>query len=218
MTPGDGSPIPTGIFLTHAHIGHYSGLTQLGREVIGAGGVPVYAMPRMETFLRSNGPWDQLVSLQNISLRQLHADSTIRLNERLAITPFPVPHRDEYSETVGFRIDGPQRSALFIPDIDKWEKWERPVEALIGETELAFLDGTFYAEGEIPGRNMAEIPHPFIQESMARFATLPAADKSRIYFIHLNHTNPALLPDSDARKKIQQAGFRVAEELAIFEL
>ncbi|MCB0316049.1 MAG: pyrroloquinoline quinone biosynthesis protein PqqB, partial [Calditrichaeota bacterium] len=67
--PGDGSPIPTGIFLTHAHIGHYSGLTQLGREVIGAGGVPVYAMPRMETFLRSNGPWDQLVSLQNISLR-----------------------------------------------------------------------------------------------------------------------------------------------------
>ena len=92
------------------------------------------------------------------------------------------------------------------------------MEALIGETELAFLDGTFYAEGEIPGRNMAEIPHPFIQESMARFATLPAADKSRIYFIHLNHTNPALLPDSDARKKIQQAGFRVAEELAIFEL
>ena len=218
LTPGDGSPIPTGIFLTHAHIGHYSGLTQLGREVIGAGGVPVYAMPRMETFLRSNGPWDQLVSLQNISLRQLHADSTIRLNERLAITPFPVPHRDEYSETVGFRIDGPQRSALFIPDIDKWEKWERPVEALIGETELAFLDGTFYAEGEIPGRNMAEIPHPFIRESMARFATLPTAEKSRIYFIHLNHTNPALHPDSDARKKIQQEGFRIAEELEIFGL
>lgn len=216
--PDQNPSIPTGIFLTHAHIGHYSGLMQLGREVIGAGGVPVYVMPRMETFLRHNGPWDQLVSLQNISLQLLRADSTIRLNERLAVTPFLVPHRDEYSETVGFRIDGPQRSVLFIPDIDKWEKWERPVETLIGETDIAFLDGTFYADGEIPGRNMAEIPHPFIRESMARFAPLPAAEKAKICFIHLNHTNPALHPGSEAREEIQMGGFRIAEEFGIFGL
>ena len=46
-----------GIFLTHAHIGHYTGLMFLGHEAMGASSVPVYAMPRMSEFLKTNGPW-----------------------------------------------------------------------------------------------------------------------------------------------------------------
>lgn len=207
-----------GIFLTHAHIGHYTGLMHLGREVMGAQSVPVYAMPRMRQFLENNGPWSQLVALKNIELRSLQPGSTVTLNERLRITPVPVPHRDEFSETVGFRIEGPQKSLLFIPDIDKWERWERSIEDAIRQTDYALLDGTFYQNGEIPGRDMREIPHPFIAESMQRFAPLPAMERAKIRFIHFNHTNPVLLEEGDAKHEVLKKGFGVCEEGDKFDL
>ncbi len=202
-----------GIFLTHGHIGHYTGLMHLGHEAIGAKNVPVYVMPRMGEFLSTNGPWDQLVRYKNIELRRMVADQPIQLNERISVTPFRVPHREEYTEVVGYRIDGPTRSVLFIPDIDKWERWDRSIEDLIAQVDVAYLDGTFYGEGELPNRNMADIPHPFIAESMQRFESLPAQEKAKVRFIHLNHTNPALQAGSAAREVITDAGFSVAREL-----
>ena len=201
-----------GILLTHAHIGHYTGLMYLGYEVMGASGVPVWAMPRMKAYLSSNGPWEQLVALGNISLMELRAGEPVRLNRRLVVTPVLVPHRNEYSETVGFRIDGPGRSALYIPDIDKWERWERRIEDLLAEVDVAWLDGTFYADGELSGRSMEAMPHPFIVESLQRLGALPAIQRDKVRFIHLNHTNPALRAGSEARAAIEAAGFHVAEE------
>jgi pyrroloquinoline quinone biosynthesis protein B len=202
----------SGIFLTHAHVGHYSGLMYLGREGMSSNNMPVFAMPRMRSFLETNGPWSQLVSLKNIALRSLTADSTLRLNDRLAVTPIRVPHRDEFSETVGFHIQGPSRSAIYIPDIDKWERWEKRIEEIIARVDVALIDGTFFADGELPGRSMSEIPHPFIEESLRRFAALPESERRKIVFIHLNHTNPALDRASDARTQLLKQGFRVAEE------
>lgn len=212
IAPASASPGLAGILLTHGHIGHYTGLMHLGREVIGAREVSVYAMPRMHDFLSRNGPWDQLVRLKNIVLRPMQNDVSFKLNHRMSVTPFLVPHRDEYTETVGFRIAGPQCSAVFIPDIDKWEKWDRRIEEVIAGVDVAYVDGTFYADGEVPGRNMAEIPHPFIVETMQRLASLPAAEKNKVRFIHLNHTNPALRPESPAARAIEQSGFRIAIE------
>jgi len=202
----------TGILLTHAHIGHYTGLMNLGHEVMGASGVPVWVMPRMKAFLTSNGPWDQLVAFDNISLLELRAGEAVQLNQRITVTPVLVPHRDEYSETVGFRIDGPGRSALYVPDIDKWERWDRRIEDLLAEVDVAWLDGTFYAEGELSGRSMAAIRHPFIVETLQRLGSLPASQRDKVHFIHLNHTNPALRDGSEARAAIDGAGFHVAEE------
>ncbi len=129
-----------GILLTHAHIGHYLGLAQLGREMIGARGVPVYAMPRMREFLTHNAPWDQLVRLGNLALEPLEDGRELRLNERITVTPLLVPHRDEYSETAGFIIRGPARSMLWLPDIDRWNE---AVESVLARVDLAYLDGTF---------------------------------------------------------------------------
>ena len=203
----------TGIFLTHGHIGHYTGLMHLGHEAMGASNVPVHVMPRMGAFLSTNGPWDQLVRYKNIELREIVADQPIQLNERLSVTPFRVPHRDEYTEVVGYRINGPNRSVLFIPDIDKWERWDQRIEDMMAEVDVAYLDGTFFAEGELSNRNMADIPHPFIVESMRRFSSLPATQRKKIRFIHLNHTNPALQAGSAAGEAITDAGFSVAGEL-----
>ncbi|MFA6957867.1 MAG: MBL fold metallo-hydrolase [Thermoanaerobaculia bacterium] len=218
-----GSPIAShlaldGILLTHAHIGHYTGLMYLGREGIGARRVPVYAMPRMKAFLESNGPWSQLVSLENIELRPLADGARLRLNGRISVTPIAVPHRDEFSETVAFVISGTKTSVLYLPDIDKWDRWSSSIEAIVATVDRAYVDGTFYADGEVAGRSMKEIPHPFVQETMARFAGSPGTERSKIRFIHLNHTNPALDPKGAARKAIVRAGFAVAEEGERFTL
>lgn len=209
---------PDGIFITHAHIGHYSGLMQLGREAMGAKSVPVFAMPRLDLFLQNNGPWSQLVSLQNIQMQKMKADSTIVLNQSLKVTPVKVPHRDEFSETVGFVIESDKKKILFIPDIDKWEKWETDINVQVGKVDMALLDGTFYKNGELPGRDMKEVPHPFVEESLQKFSSLSSAEKSKIVFIHFNHTNPLLKKESTEKKKVKAEGFRVAEEGMVIEL
>ncbi len=206
------TPIIDGIFLTHAHIGHYTGLIHLGREVIGGQKTPVYAMPRMRSFLTKDGPWSQLVSLNNIQLEKLEAQTEIRLGPHLTITPFQVPHRDEFSETVGFLIEGPSKKAIYLPDIDKWSRWNKSIESLIEQVDFAFIDGTFLANGEIPGRDMELIPHPFIQETISRFSSLDLKERSKVRFIHLNHTNPLISPSSPARKTIERAGMKIANQ------
>ncbi len=221
LAPRSGVPGLDGIFLTHAHIGHYTGLVHLGREAIGARRVPVYAMPRMAAFLESNGPWDLLVRLENVVLRPLSDGEAVRLNPRLSVVPLLVPHRDEYTETVGFEIRGPRRAVLFVPDVDKWERLDargRSIEEWIERVDVAYLDGSFFEDGEVPGRDMSEIPHPFIRESIERFSRLPDEQRKKIRFLHLNRTNPAIVPGSAARRAIAAAGFAVAEELERVDL
>lgn len=201
----------SGIFLTHAHIGHYTGLMHLGHEAMGASEVPVYTMPGMKNYLETNGPWSQLVEFKNIKLKELSADSTIQVSEKLWVTPFLVPHRDEFSETVGYRIESENKKVLFIPDINKWGVWERSIIEEISKVDIALLDGTFYDADELPGRNMADIPHPFIEESLELFKNLADSEKEKITFIHFNHTNPLIL-DSEERKFVESLGFRVAYE------
>lgn len=201
----------SGIFLTHAHIGHYTGLMYLGHEAMGASQVPVYAMPRMKSYLETNGPWSQLVSKNNISLQQLEADSSINISPNLSVTPFLVPHRDEYSETVGYRIESANKKVLFIPDINKWHVWERDIIDEITKVDIALLDATFYDSGELPGRNMSDIPHPYVEESIALFEDLPESEKAKVMFIHFNHTNPLMLNSSE-RREVERLGFKVASE------
>lgn len=208
----------SGILLTHAHIGHYTGLMYLGREAMNTHNIPVYTMPRMREFLEKNGPWSQLVNLRNIEIHKLAKDSTVYLNDRIWVTPFIVPHRDEYSETVGFRISTKDMNVIFIPDIDKWQKWDRDIVKTIQENDLVFIDGTFFKEGELPGVKMQEVPHPFIEETMSLLSNLPEKDKQKVYFIHMNHTNPALIGDSSAINEIEGKHFHIAKELEKFEL
>lgn len=213
IAPANDTPGLEGIFLTHAHMGHYTGLLFLGHESLGARSVPVYAMPRMATFLSSNGPWDQLVRYKNIRIEVMEAEAPIRLTDNLTVTPFLVPHRPEYSEVVGYRIAGARQTALFIPDIDSWTEWDamgHRLEDELAAVDRAWLDGTFYADGEIPGRDMTMFPHPRISETMKRLASLPERERRKLHFIHLNHTNPALQPESVQGQKVIDAGFGLA--------
>jgi pyrroloquinoline quinone biosynthesis protein B len=209
---------PDGIFVTHAHIGHYTGLMYLGKEAMNADGIPVYTMPRMRSFLEQNGPWSQLVRNKNIVLKELQEDQYVQLGPDLRVRPFTVPHRDEFSETVGYTISGPDRQALFIPDIDKWDKWGSSIIKAIEAVDYAFVDATFFDAAEINNRDIATIPHPFIEESMNLFKDLPAKEKKKIYFIHFNHTNPVINKKSEQYQQVIRNGFNVASINEVFRL
>ncbi len=194
-----------GILLTHAHIGHYSGLMFLGREALGAKAVPVHVTPRMARFLRGNDPWRQLVSLGHIELREIAPGRELTLTPSLRATFVPVAHREELSDVMGIRVRGPNTSLLYIPDVDKWERWDRDLAQEVAAVDVALLDGSFESASEIPGRDIADIPHPLVGETVARLKGL----RGRVLFTHLNHTN-RLLWDVAAREALTALGFRIA--------
>ena len=203
--------LPRAVFVSHAHIGHYTGLMQFGREVMNTEGLTVYAMPRMKKFLETNGPWDQLVRLNNISPVEVHNESELALSEEITVRSFIVPHRDEYSETAAYEIATANKKYLFIPDIDKWDRWDKSIIELVKSCDIAFLDGTFYSEGELSGRNMEDIPHPFIMETMKVFDNEEYKTRNKIHFIHFNHSNPVLF-DESVRQSIIKEGFNIARQ------
>lgn len=209
---------PSGIFLTHAHIGHYTGLMYLGKEAMSSKNLPIYVMPKMKKFLENNGPWNQLVSLQNIDLIELKNGETLKLSSKIKVTPLKVPHRDEYSETVGYKIEGPNKKVLFIPDIDKWNLWKKDIVEVVKQVDYAFVDATFFDGAEINRRNISEIPHPFVIESLETFKNLNKVEKAKIYFIHFNHTNALLNSESEQYKEVIEKGFNIAKYNLVLSL
>ena len=208
-----------GVFLTHGHMGHYLGLAHLGKEAMSAKSVPVYAMPKMANFLRNNGPWDQLVTLNNIDIQTLSDGTPIGLSSVLTVTPFQVPHRSEYTETVGYSIQGPKARAVYLPDIDSWTAWEAQggsLETLVTEHDRLYLDASFFSGAELPGRDMSLIPHPTISTTMEKLKHMPAKERAKIHFTHMNHTNPVHDKTSEAYAKMKANGFNVAQEREIF--
>lgn len=206
-----------GIFLTHAHIGHYTGLMYLGREGLGGKNIMVYALKRMARFLTKNGPWDQLVKLNNISIQTISNKEFVKLSKNIFVMPIRVPHRDEYSETVGYKIIGKSKKILFIPDIDKWDEWKKSIIEEIKLVDYAFIDGTFYNGSEL-NRDMREIPHPSIEETLQLFSNQPLVERNKIYFIHINHTNPILTNKNGIRDLVESLGFNIAERGLKFKL
>lgn len=215
IAPSEGQQLGIdGIFLTHAHIGHYAGLIYLGHEAAGTSGIPVYTMPRMTDYLSQNGPWSQLVNFNNIRLQIIVDAVPVQIGSDITVTPLLVPHRDEYSETVGFVIRTPGGSAIYLPDIDSWEEWkdtmDRDVTALAERLDYLFVDATFYSDDELPGRDMSVIPHPRVSGTMERFALAEPSIREKIHFIHYNHTNPVRFPDSKESKEVFNKGFNIA--------
>ena len=208
----------SGIFITHAHIGHYMGLINLGLEVMNLKEIPVYVMPRMRDFICNNSLLNQLIINNNIKLSTLPMGEEVSINNLLSVEAFNVPHRNELSETVGYKIIGKQKSAIYLPDIDSWKNFENKLRHLIDTNEILFIDGTFYDKSEIVSRDISKIPHPEIKETMRMLSNLPFKDRKKIHFIHFNHTNDAIRDGSQIYKTILDSGFSISEENQQFSL
>jgi len=203
---------PHGVLLTHAHIGHYTGLMFYGYESMSTHRLPVYCSSRMKSFLSSNGPWSQLVRLENISIHTLSFEKEFLLTPRISFIPFLVPHRNEYTDTLGFIISGEKRKLLYVPDIQSWEAWSRSIVEETQKSDVALLDGTFYSSEELPERDLSKIGHPFIKTSLKTLKNVAEEGKTKIYFTHLNHSNLALDPEGEARKEVEENGFGIASD------
>jgi len=208
----------SGIFITHAHLGHYIGLLQLGLEVMNTNSIPTYVMPKMKIFLENNAPFSQLIKLNNIKLIEIKNNNQINLTNEINIIPFEVPHRNEFSETVGYKIKNQNKSLIYIPDIDSWEKWESDIISIIYENDYLLLDGTFYSNSELSNRNIADVPHPLIKETIKKISKLNYEEKSKIYFTHINHTNPILDKRSKEFLDFTKSGCKIAEDYMFFNL
>ena len=198
-----------GILLTHAHIGHYLGLALLGREALAIDPTPCYCSSRMADFLASNGPWSLMVEEGRLDLRVLEPERPTRLAEDLEVTALPVPHRDEYSDTLGLVFRGPRQSLLYLPDIDRWDLWDRKIEDVVASVDVAMLDATFYSAAEVPGRDQDQIRHPLVTDTVRRLGEAARGGRT-VVLTHLNNSNPVLDDGSPERTSVLEAGFQVA--------
>ena len=211
-------PSLSGIFLTHAHIGHYMGLLYFGLEALNLREIPVYVLPRMKDFLYQNSMFYQMIKNNNIIIKNLKDESEIKLNDSLKLQPFFVPHRNELSETVGYRIKGENNTIIYLPDIDAWDSWGTSLLDIVKNNDIVIIDGTFFSKDEIIGRDIEKIPHPPIVDSMDLMKDLSSSDKQKVFFTHLNHTNKVLNYKSKEYKDVITSGYNILEDRKIFNL
>ncbi len=203
------------IILSHAHAGHFLGLFHFGFEVSNKKGVSVFVSKKMASFLTHNQPWKQMVDKQNLSLKIFKSGQGFVL-QNLKIRPLKVPHRDELTDTYGFIIKN-QKKILIITDISKWQHWNNSLPNLIKEVDLAFIDGTFFDRKELLHRNINKIGHPMIKETMKLLQPLKIAEKNKIHFIHLNHSNP-VISVKKTKNIIRKMRFKIAQQSQIFNM
>ena len=204
------APKIKGIFLTHAHTGHYSGLLELGKESLNASNIPIYVMPEMSDFIQLNKAFNFLIESENIFLKVIQEDHPIKLKNDSLISPFLVPHRNEMSETVGYKIQSNKKSVIYLPDIDSWEDWDNDIITLVKNNNHLFIDGTFYSKNEIQDRNILNIPHPPIAETVQKLLTLDVKEKNKIFFTHLNHSNVIIHENRSETIDLINEGYGVA--------
>lgn len=209
--PGRGLPL-AGILLTHAHMGHYLGLVQLGREAAHTRGFPLYGTAAMREFLAANKPFSYLFTRGEIDFRVLAPGRRDALEGGLAVTAFHVPHRNEDADTVGYAMTEGDRTFVYVPDADLF-----PPDLVdrIRAADLALVDGTFYTHEEVMGSGREDaglIPHPPIRETRA----LLAGSRGRVTYTHLNHTNRALA-DPDLARGIAASGLGLASDGDVLE-
>ena len=196
----EGVARPDSVSLTHIHLGHIDGLGQFGKEVMGCSEMPLFASESV------------LDELSGRSVLGPFSAATVQPMERFCPSEgcgfemefVPVPHRDEHADTHAVVIRGSNRSVLFLPDHDDWDQTLHRHGAVSirqwltdREVDIALLDGSFWDASELPGRDMSEIPHPPVSETLARLGERVEGD-TEVHFIHLNHSNPLLGPGPQA--------------------
>lgn len=218
MKYGMESKLMSSIFLTHAHIGHYPGLMFLGKEAMNSHKLPVMAGAKMKKLLETDAPWSQLTALENIVVEEINDKQAVNLSKGVTVTPVLVPHRNEFSETFAYWVQGPNKKVLFIPDIDRWDEWDMDIYEAVKEADICFLDGTFHSQHDLAkiNRDFGQIPHPTMTETMERLQDL--VESTQVYFIHLNHSNPVLRADGELRKEVEAKGFYIADEEIEFKI
>ena len=210
---------PDSVSLTHVHLGHIDGLGQFGNEAMGCSELPLFASASVLEELANRKALGPFNAIDAAPMERFGPSEGCGFEMELV----PVPHRDEHADTHAVIIRGPSRSALFLPDHDDWaqtlgrhgassiRQWLSDLEV-----DIALLDGSFWDSSELSGRDMSEIPHPTVTETLARLGER-VEDDVEIHFIHLNHSNP-LLGTGLETEELSDLGWQVAVQGQQFAL
>ena len=197
-----------GIFVPHEGLGHITGLQFFGQEGPDISELSVFCCDDVEDYMMKNDPYRFLVDRNNLELHDFSDGETLELRGgEIESIQFHHPHLNH--DTTAYMIHGEDKKLFYLADITDFN---REIEEKVEEADIAIIDGTFWSEDEI-GR-FEEVPHPPIRRSLDEFADTD----TKIYFTHLNHTNPALREDTEERSELESQGFHVAEQGMEFKL
>ena len=211
--------VPETVTITHLHLGHIEGIGQFGKPVMNTSDLPIYLSEKNRESIEQRNDIQLMIKERNIKFEPQKYNHSFQPKEDCGfkLRLIPIPHRSELGDTAGIIIEGKKKNLLFLPDQDSWEKTLesfsvkdiRELFTLL-EIDIAWIDGTFWNLKELPGRNLKEIPHPIIEESLELLGMRRPEDPE-VSFIHLNHSNPVNDNDSMERKLVQSRGWSVCE-------
>ena len=197
-----------GVFIPLATLGHLTGLQYFGPEGPDASDLSVYCCEEVEDFMMKNDPYRLLIDRDNLEMQSFSDGDKVDLQGG-SVESRQFYHQHVNYSTTGYMIEGEDRKLFYLADITEFTE---EIEACIEEADVALIDGTFWSEDEI-GR-YEEVPHPEIRRSLDQFEDLD----TKIYFIHMNHTNPVLREASEEREELEERGFSVADQGHEFQL
>jgi pyrroloquinoline quinone biosynthesis protein B len=221
------SPV-AGVILTNGEVDAVAGLLSM-RE-----GSPftIYAHPKVLAILKANSIFNVL-NENNVRRQPIEADRTFEpalpdgRPSGIEILPFAVPGKGAWylegkahpggeiaaGDTLGLRI-GDMASGKYFYFLAACAGVPEDLKARLAGAPLVFFDGTVWRDDELiaaglgskTGQGMGHIAMSGDSGAIARLAGL---DIGRKIFLHINNSNPALLPGSPERKLAEGAGWQI---------
>jgi pyrroloquinoline quinone biosynthesis protein B len=119
----------------------------------------------------------------------------------------------ETGANVGVELRGGDRRLLYVPGAAAVTP---ALMRRLARADVVMFDGTLFTDDEMiatgtgskTGRRMGHMPVDGADGTLAALAGLPG----RRILIHINNTNPILIDGSPQRRKVEAAGFEVAED------
>ena len=221
------SPIAA-VVLTNADVDHVAGLLSLRESQPFA----LYGHERVLDVLAGNSIFNVL-NPEYVARRVLALDAPFELRDAanaalgLTVTAFAVPGKvalwreDETDvsfgtregDTIGLEVRGHETMPVFF--IPGCAEMTEGLATRLAGAALVFFDGTLWRDDEMiaqavgrkTGKRMGHMSGSGEGGSIAAFRPL---DVKRKIFIHINNTNPLLLPDSAERAEAEAHGWEVA--------
>jgi len=123
------------------------------------------------------------------------------------------PEIEETAVNVGVEIVSDGKRLVFMPGVAAVTP---AIRQRLERADAILFDGTLFSDDEMivsgtgqkTGRRMGHMPIDGEGGSLQALAGLEA----RCIYIHINNTNPVLIEGSPERRRVEQAGFEVAED------
>jgi pyrroloquinoline quinone biosynthesis protein B len=207
------------VLLTDAELDHTLGLLLL-RE---ARALTLYATPAMHKSLcDGSGLLRTLERYSPVDWRSVTPGADASLADGLSFRAFDVPttKRDRFAtgtdhgRVVGYRLTDERTggTVVYLPGV---QALTPELCAEIEGCSCLLIDGTCWSDDELIRLNLASktsrsMGHLPIEGADGSLARLDPLGIGRIIYVHMNNTNPILLPDAPERQVVTDSGVEVA--------